>query len=62
MDRKEYDRQYYQRNREAILERVNKYNHDNKEKVYAYNREYSKSKKSKNGILKVEQNVSVRFI
>ena len=60
MDRKEYNKKYYLEHRELLLARANKYIDENRDKVYAYNKEYAKKLKKSN--FKIEQNVSVRFI
>ena len=44
---KEYNKDYYQQNRERILEQTKEYNKDNIEKKKEYNREYGQKNKTK---------------
>ena len=46
-NRKEYDKKYYQDNKEKILDRGKKYYQDNKEKVLANNKKYYQDNKEK---------------
>ena len=51
MDRKEYNKQYYQKNKEKILQQKKEYDKKNKEKRKEYMKEYNKEyKKSDNGL------------
>lgn len=44
VDRKEYNREYYLRNRERLLARRKEYYRENDEKIKAWNREYNKGR------------------
>jgi len=63
MDRKAYNRAYYLKHKDFLLERANRYIDNNREKVYEYNKIYAKThpKKSKKGTFKIEQNVSIHL-
>lgn len=47
MDRKEYQRQYYLKNKERIINRVTEYNNNNKDKKLLYQKNYRDNNKNK---------------
>ena len=58
--KKEYDKKYYQENRERIIERVKKYNQNNKEQRDNYNKYYYR--KLKNKVLNILSNNNPHWV